>query len=387
VDAYFDDQAGGFQIRRLEFTFARVGRDDQVERLFAVVRDTTDKKELAEEIEKTRNENRQEMEMLQRILHIDPQVLTDFLESAKDDAEAINDELRSGGENFKARLDAIFRHSHSIKGDAQLLALDFLADKAEDLERRIQGLREKKEISAEDFLPLTISCSQLMESIEKLGGIINKWLRLSDSVRGSAAPKSDGFSEVLEGMAKRLAKRYGKELVLTITGFAEYSLNPGKRRALQDVLVQLVRNSVYHGIETPAERRAAGKPEKGQISIKAHSDEGNFYVVYRDDGAGIDREKVKNKAVALGLISAEKAKDLPEQDKIRFIFHPGFSTADKPDNVAGKGVGLALVNEKVKEMGGRFALKSRFGSYCEFNLSFPILDFMDEGILPEENIG
>ncbi|MDR0876755.1 MAG: ammonium transporter, partial [Treponema sp.] len=356
ADAYFDDQAGGFNNRRLEFSFARIYRGKNVERLFVVVRDTTDKKELADEIEKTRNESRAEMEMLQRILHVDPQVLTDFLESARDDAEAINNELRSGasggaspgGENFNSRLDVIFRHSHAIKGDAQLISLDFLAEKAEALEQQIQNIRSRKEISPEDFLPLTIACSGLMENIEKLDGIINKWLKLSETVRGGLAAKNDGLKESLEGMAQKLAEKYEKEVQMEFSGFENLKLNSVMRKGLRDILVQLVRNSVYHGIETPDIRREAGKNTKGSISIQARSDESNFYVVYRDDGGGLNGERIKNKAVAASLVSAEKAKTLSEQEKILFIFHPGFSTAENPDDVAGKGVGLAVVKEKIR---------------------------------------
>jgi two-component system chemotaxis sensor kinase CheA len=118
------------------------------------------------------------------------------------------------------------------------------------------------------------------------------------------------------------------------------------------------------------------------------ADESRLFVTYRDDGAGIDGGKIAEKAVAAGLVSKEKAASLSDREKILFIFHSGFSTADKPDNVAGKGMGLSLVKEKVREMGGKLSLKSRPGSYCEFGLAFPLLELMDdEGIVPEKGEG
>jgi Amt family ammonium transporter len=138
VTAYFDDLAGGFIERHLEFDFRRLG-DTAVDRLFVVVRDLTERTALVEEIEKARNENRREMEMLQKILHVEGGTLMAFLESARQDAEAINEGLRAAGNapehsgDYREWLDSIFRHSHSLKGDAELLALDFLADQAEDL--------------------------------------------------------------------------------------------------------------------------------------------------------------------------------------------------------------------------------------------------------------
>ncbi|MDR2094503.1 MAG: ammonium transporter [Treponema sp.] len=386
VEAFFNDNAGGFIERNMEFSFARLGGPDTVDRLFVVVRDITEQKELAGEIEKTRNETREEMEMLQRILHVEPEVLLDFLESVRNDAEAINNELRSGSEDFSTRINTIFHYSHAVKGDAQLLSLDFLADRAEDMEQRIAELRGRDDISTEDFLPLTISCSELMQVIEKLETIINKWLKLSDSVRGGVAEKSHSLGDSLEAMARRLAEQYGKVIRLEMPGFKNIRLEGGMRKALRDIFVQLIRNSVYHGIEEPWKRRMLGKPECGNISITAEEVENpegrNLRIVYRDDGGGIDKEKVRQKIRADGNVPGEGARALSEKDLIRYIFRAGFSTAEKADTVAGKGVGMGLVMTRVKELGGRLSVKSQPGLFCEFSLQFPLSGLADEKILP-----
>jgi Amt family ammonium transporter len=389
AEAFFNDNAGGFIERTLEFSFARLGNADTTDRLFVVVRDITEQKELAGEIEKTRNESREEMEMLQRLFHVDPEVLLDFLESVRNDAEAINNELRLGSGDFAAYINTIFRHSHAIKGDAQLLSLNFLADKAEGLEQRIASLREKPGISTEDFLPLTISCSELMQLIEKLEAIINKWLKLSDSVRGSVAEKNNSLRDSLEDMAARLAKQYGKELRLEMPGFKNIRLESGMRKALRDILVQFIRNSVYHGIEEPGKRRFLGKPEEGKISISVDESENsrgerNLSILYHDDGGGIDLEKIRRKIIAEGTISAEGARVLSEKDLVRYIFQAGFSTAEKADNVAGRGAGMSLVAARVKELDGRLSIKSQPGLFCEFTLNFPLPSLTHGENLPIE---
>jgi Amt family ammonium transporter len=373
VTAYFDDLGGGFTERRLEFDFRRLG-DEKVERLFVVVRDMTERTALVEEIEKTRNENRREMEMLQKILHVEPGTLLAFLESAKQDAEAINEMLR-GVENsgYRERLDDIFRHSHSLKGDAELLALDFIADQAEELEQKIVVLRETKELTGEDFLPLTFSCSQLFSSLERLNTIVTKWSKLSEAVRKDTTGNSL-MGDSLKQMARRLAGRYGKQVELTATGLEDRKFKPEKHKALKDILVQLVRNSIYHGIESPEQRLKSGKAESGAISIRAAAEGADLRIVYRDDGAGMDGEKIKRKAVKAGIITGEKADTMSERDKILLIFHSGFSTAENPDRVAGKGVGLSLVKARVRELNGRLSLKSRRGVYSEFTLVFPLHD-------------
>jgi chemotaxis protein histidine kinase CheA len=360
----------------LEFDFRRVGAEGRVERLFAVVRDRTEQVELTAEIEKTRHENQQEMEMLREVLHVEPGTLLAFLESAKQDADAINEALRSAGksgaENYRQRLDEIFRHSHTIKGDAELLALDFLAEAAEGLEGKIHAIRHKENLSGEDFLPLAVSCSDLLVSIERLEGVVDKWLKLSEAIRNSVGSPGGFTADSLGRMARRLAQRYGKAVELDAEGLELTRFNPRSQKALKDILVQLVRNSVYHGIEGPAERKKAGKPGTGSIRIRLEKDGAYLRLRYRDDGAGMDGGKIKMKAVRAGMVSPEAAAAMNEREGILLIFHSGFSTAENPDRVAGKGVGLSLVKERVKSLGGRITLNSRLGSHSEFILNFPL---------------
>jgi Amt family ammonium transporter len=372
AEAFFDNGAGAFTERRLEFSFARIGGGKGVDRLFVVVRDVTERAALAEEIEKTRNANREEMAMLQRLLHVEPRELLAFFESLRADAEAINDELRSGGGNPLERLDVIFRHSHAIKGDSQLLALDFLAERAENLEQRILELRGRENLNPGDFLPLTIACSALLDTVEKLGTIINKWVTLSAAVRGGVIKSKGSMNEALAEMAKGLAENYGKEVEVTIEDFDRHIPGRDKLKAVRDILVQLVRNSVYHGIETPELRRKAGKKERGAITVRAAVEGSLLRIVYRDDGAGIDGEKIRNRAVKTGLISREKAAAMTGPEQAALIFHPGFSTAETPDQVAGKGIGLSLVSARVRELGGKISLRSRRGAYSEFTLVVPL---------------
>ncbi|MDR1618263.1 MAG: Hpt domain-containing protein, partial [Treponema sp.] len=378
LNAYFDNLAGGFAERHLEFDFRRVGPGDRVEQLLVVVRDTTERAELVEVIEKTKDENRREMEMLQKILHLEPGTLTAFLESAKQDAEAINEGLRTAGGpesstgDYRKRLDGIFRHSHALKGDAELLALDFIAGKAEDLERKILAIRDAETLSGEDFLPLVFSCSALLETLEQLNGLLAKWLRLSGALNTGAAVKAGLMEDSLREMARRLAGRYGKRVELTVTGLEDQSLKPGARKAVKDILIQLVRNSVYHGIETPEQRRKAGKAEDGAISIRAAAEGASLRVIYRDDGAGIDGEKITERALKTGIITKEKAGAMSGRERMLLIFHPGFSTAETPDQVAGKGAGLSLVSARVRELQGRLSLRSRRGFHSEFTLVFPL---------------
>ncbi|MDR1893205.1 MAG: ammonium transporter [Spirochaetales bacterium] len=374
VKACFKDSPGAPVERHLEFDFRRVG-EPRVERLFVLVRDLTERIALVEEIEKTRNENRREMEMLQKILHIEGDVLLGFLKSAARDAEAIDQGLKDGensGGDFKGRLEGIFRSSHSLKGDAELLGLDFLSDLAEDLETKIAALRGTEKPGREDFRLLQLGSSDLLASLDRLNGIVERWLKLSDTLRSQTSVRPGLMEDSLGEMAKRLAGRYGKQVELRLTGLEEGKWEPEKHKVLKDILIQLVRNSVYHGIEKPEQRRKAGKDEKGLITIRAAVEGEGLRIVYRDDGAGIEGEKITRKAVQAGLITPEQAETMTEAEKVRLIFHSGFSTAENPDRVAGKGVGLSVITARIKELNGRLSLGSRRGSHSQWTLVFPL---------------
>ena len=140
---------------------------------------------------------------------------------------------------------------------------------------------------------------------------------------------------------------------------------------LLDPIMHCVRNSVDHGIEMPDVRKAAGKPETGTVLLKA-SNEGNQIVIeIKDDGAGIDVEKVRKKAIENGLIHPDKV--LTDQDAYQLIMQPGFSTADKISNISGRGVGLDVVKTMINNLKGTITVNSAKGKGTSFVSNFLLL--------------
>ena len=140
-----------------------------------------------------------------------------------------------------------------------------------------------------------------------------------------------------------------------------------------------VRNSVDHGIETPEVRVAAGKPEEGTLLLKA-SNEGNQIIIdIADDGAGINVEKVKQKAISKGLIHPNKI--ISDQEAYQLIFMPGFSTADKISNVSGRGVGLDVVKTMIEKLNGTVSVTSEAGKGTKFSIRLPLTLAIIQGLL------
>jgi chemotaxis protein histidine kinase CheA len=144
------------------------------------------------------------------------------------------------------------------------------------------------------------------------------------------------------------------------------------RRAVKDITIQLVRNAVVHGIETPDERTRANKSEVGTLGVE-FSTRGSdgFELVVQDDGRGLQLDRIKEVAVERGLITAEQAAALDPRQTMALIFRPGFSTADRVTTDAGRGAGMDLVRILVAELGGRVGLASAGGRFSKFKIWLP----------------
>jgi len=179
-------------------------------------------------------------------------------------------------------------------------------------------------------------------------------------------------------VVRDLQRDLNKKIDLVIEG-EDTELDKSVVEDLLDPIMHCVRNSVDHGIETPEVRAAAGKPETGTVLLKA-SNEGNQIVIeIKDDGAGIDVEKVRKKAVERGLIHPDKA--VSEQDAYNLIMQPGFSTADKISNISGRGVGLDVVKTMINNLKGTISINSAKGKGTSFIIKLPLTLAIIQGLL------
>lgn len=161
------------------------------------------------------------------------------------------------------------------------------------------------------------------------------------------------------------ARAVGKEIDFEIAG-GDVQLDKSLCDAIADPLLHLLRNAVAHGIETPEERAAAGKPARGRISLEAVAAEGGVRLLISDDGRGVDTQLVAQAARERGLLS--QATELSSDEALRLIFTPGFSTAARVSNVSGRGVGLDVVARSVEQLGGQIRVSSRPGAGTTFEL-------------------
>jgi two-component system chemotaxis sensor kinase CheA len=181
-------------------------------------------------------------------------------------------------------------------------------------------------------------------------------------------------------MVRDLARKAGKDVNFIIEG-QETEIDRTVVDHVRDPVIHLLRNAVDHGMERPAERVAAGKAKKGTIRLAAWHEEGHIVIVTEDDGGGIDPERVKASAVKKGVITAEGASQMKEEEAIDLIFHPGMSTAERATEVSGRGVGLDVVRKNIEALNGVVMVDTEAGVGTKFMLRMPLTLATFQGLL------
>ncbi|WP_027367841.1 chemotaxis protein CheA [Desulfocurvibacter africanus] len=199
--------------------------------------------------------------------------------------------------------------------------------------------------------------------------------RISDDLQDTImkvrmVPVSSVFSR-FPRLIRDLSRKSGKDVELLTEG-EETELDKSLVEVIGDPLVHLIRNSVDHGIETAEERTAAGKPPMGRVWLRAYHKGNSVAIEIADDGRGIDPVKMRRAAVKKGLISEEEAAAMDDREAIELIFAPGFSTAEKITDISGRGVGMDVVRNNIKNLKGSVSITSEVGKGAKFILLLPL---------------
>lgn len=227
---------------------------------------------------------------------------------------------------------------------------------------------------------LVLSRNQLMQTVQstshgRLGSVASRIDQVTSEVQEAImqtrmqtlASVFGRFPRVIRDCSKQL----GKRCQLRIEG-QEVEVDKSIIEAIGDPLTHLIRNAVDHGIELPAARRAAGKPEEGTVRLRALQRAGKVVIRVEDDGAGISADRLREKAVTKGLIGAEEARGLSEREALRLIFLAGFSTAAEVSGISGRGVGMDVVRSNVERLGGSVQVESTLGQGSAIELTLPL---------------
>ncbi|MDN4073418.1 chemotaxis protein CheA [Fictibacillus terranigra] len=213
-----------------------------------------------------------------------------------------------------------------------------------------------------------LKSNDLNETVERMSRISSD---LQDIILNMRMVPVDQVFNRFPRMIRGLAKDLGKTVSLEITG-AETELDRTVIDEIGDPLVHLLRNSIDHGIEKPKKRLAAGKSEAGTIHLRAYHSGNHVFIEIEDDGAGINRHKVLERAIERGIVSRELSKDFTDKQVNELLFASGFSTAEVISDISGRGVGLDAVKNKIESLGGSVTVDSAEGQGSLFSIQLPL---------------
>ncbi|MET0984938.1 MAG: ATP-binding protein [Steroidobacteraceae bacterium] len=409
VEVHFDNPNGGFDTHFLEFDFTRVKSEGALSHLLVTVNDVTKRVMLSRELQESQEKAQAQLDLLLRILHVEPDQLTSFLTDADVSLKMVNSILKEPAREetaFRAKIDGIYRQVHAVKGESAALGLKTVEQRAHAFEETLNELKGRSSLSGSDFLPLVVKLDDLFAHLAQVREMLSRLMDLHQAIASrrtknnekvdaakvdawlsgkegeiaidiadgetTATGGSSGLDQTLSSLAERIASSHSKRVELRCTGLDQ--VPEAYKRAVKDISIQLVRNAVVHGIEEPGERASAQKPEAGTLAVEFAKRNDGFELVVQDDGRGLQLERIKQVAIERGVITPAEAALLDPRQTMALIFRPGFSTADKVTTDAGRGAGMDLVRILVAELGGRVGLASAGGRFSKFKIWLPATD-------------
>ncbi len=414
VEVSFDDGRGGHETRYLEFDFHRVKSENRVDNILVSVNDVSQRVMLAHELKESQEKAQVQLDTLLGVLHVDPAQLASFLDDSDTGMRMINSILKEPAREesaFRKKLDSIFRQVHAVKGEASALGLASVESRAHQFEDALKELKDRKTLGGNDFLPLVVKLDDLFTHLASVRDLVTRLAKLNvgsnreapttatqviarrhtvdelvgGKVQEHAAPErapqvpvpAAGLGSTLEQLVQRIATDEKKRANVECAGLD--SIPSSYRKVVKDVAIQIVRNAVVHGIETPDMRQAAGKSEAGNVMVQFLTAPGEgFKLVIEDDGQGISSTRIKEAALQKGIITEAAAAKMEAKHMFRLLFHPGFSTRDTVTHDAGRGIGMSLVAELIRELNGKIAVATGEGKYTRFSILLPPVDRSQE---------
>ncbi|MDR2211350.1 MAG: hypothetical protein LBO65_07825 [Spirochaetaceae bacterium] len=366
---YVDRISGQQKILRTAFNSVDRGLKDFY--ILGSFEDISAARELERQLAEESNKREEAMRTLFQVIQVEPSVFNDFLLDTEYEFDHINEILKDKNLSAKEAMVHIYQSVHAIKSNALILGLENFSEKLHTLEDTIRDYRDKDEVLFDDVLHVTVELNSIMKEKDKFSDAMDK-IQAFRSTAGGGGLRQDRYVlvETLSRACEKAAASQSKDVVFIVDELEDSILENGPRRVIKEVLTQLVRNSVYHGIEAPEERQAKGKG-RGTIRLSITGENGLIHLKLSDDGRGLDFSKIRKKAQSLKLLPAGGTGDDTNQ-LLQVIFSPGFSTADKADVHAGRGIGLNLVRERIRELQGSIKLSSEPGKGTAFNIFIPL---------------
>lgn len=357
------------QEKTLCCSFVPIDHEDGKVYILGTIEDRTREVELQQQLSMEENKRQEQMRAMFEVIHVEPRVLHDFILDTEYEFNRINELLKDNSNDSQLLVTEIYQGIHAIKSNALILGLESFSIKLHKLEDELKALRKKDTLVFQEILHITVELEKIMKIKDGFKDIIHKIL--SFNAQEGRLKEEQVLIQTLERLITKTSSALGKKARMVIKKIDPQAIDVGPRRVIKEVLTQLVRNSIYHGLEHAEERLAAGKDIVGSLtlSIELHND--TIAIQMGDDGKGIDFDAILKKALETSLVPPETS--IADRNVLlQLLFSSGFSTASSADMHAGRGVGLNLIRDRVKECKGSIKIQSDDGRGTIFRILLPV---------------
>ncbi len=361
---------------------AVVAKDpNEVRKVIVSVEDRTRQFELEREIEERRKEQEHRVEKLYQILQLEPRVFSNFLKEGRSALSTVRTRLREFSDEVAVNQSVVeecFRGIHSLKGNAAAMNLESVVETAHALEDQLDLLRRDLAqgrlcLPGEaDIAAVHAAAGRLEDELQDGDRVFERILGIQQAFGARTSEPFDGLERLLRDTVRTASRLSGKSIDLTFRrspGLSEDDERIADK--IKNSLLQLVRNSVDHGIENVSVRESRGKSVSGRIVVDVSKSTEGLTLTVEDDGGGLDTAKIRERAVARGIVSEREVAAMSRARIFRLIFRSGFSTADGVSELSGRGVGMDIVRDEVKRAGAKLMIKSEVGKFTRFTFVIP----------------
>jgi chemotaxis protein histidine kinase CheA len=353
----------------LAFDFRRIYNNGAVSDIIVSVNDVTEQVTLAKNLQESKEQSKKQMEWLFTILNVDSQMLEDFMKSSDEEISAIQMVIEK--QSLHGSLDGIYRSVHLIKGNASMLGINFLADQAHIVEESLVLFRDCRSGKREIQQKLINQLEDFFGVFDQVKDLINRIGNFHTQFRPTRQHDSDMLFSSISNLTKTLCTKYNKDVDLDYSNYDPTIVPHHHRLLIRDILVQLTRNAIFHGIETKKERVKKMKDGRGCIQIANSLNDKYFKLSFRDDGRGLQKENIMNSAISIGAVNESEIKKWSDKQIIDLIFLPGLTTAENSDITAGRGVGMDIIKNKIEKNEGSIYIKSEPDIFTEITIKLP----------------
>ncbi len=382
-----------FSTKHLGFEFERVMDGEDIAAVLVTITDVTETVALESKLQRASETQERKTDLILEIIGSDTAELELFLAQSEKTLNQINDKLKEnelnneGAESSKELVEEVFRMVHNMKGNASMIKLTSMTNLLHKVESNLANLRSKKVVHGEEFLSALVQLATLRERLNDYDEITQTILKdfALPNTQGNTPEvkplsKSEQLAKELETFNTSVASEYGKK-VFTRCNLDMNDMSSEGFSTMKDIMIQIARNSIVHGIELPEERIEKKKLAEGMVSFLCERQEGqsnileqpSYYFAFRDDGAGLDLDFIKAKALQRGLKTQEELDQLSNAEIVEIIFESSFSTLDQANEHAGRGMGMDIIKHKiVQELKGKLTISFSPGRHMQLGCYIPI---------------